>query len=125
MAGALGFTHLPRLYWPILMLTPLAYMGLTQITKVWLLVDINGLLPLNRSFSAASMQRKALVTPPRLDPICPVAGLANKHCDPSRRSNLLGVPAIYVLWKWWSEVRHVNAGANDRDRRAHHHGANS
>jgi copper/silver efflux system protein len=20
-------------------------------------------------------------------------------------------PAIYVLWKWWSEVRHVHAGA--------------
>jgi P-type Mg2+ transporter len=37
MASALGFTHLPRLYWPILMLTLLAYMGLTQVTKVWLL----------------------------------------------------------------------------------------
>jgi Mg2+-importing ATPase len=34
---ALGFTHLPLLYWPILMLTLLAYMGLTQITKMWLL----------------------------------------------------------------------------------------
>jgi Mg2+-importing ATPase len=37
VASALGFTHLPRLYWPILLLTLLAYMGLTQITKAWLL----------------------------------------------------------------------------------------
>jgi hypothetical protein len=37
LASALGFTHLPRLYWPILMLTLLSYIRLTQITKVWLL----------------------------------------------------------------------------------------
>jgi len=37
VAAALGFTHLPRLYWPILLLTLLAYLGLTQIIKVWLL----------------------------------------------------------------------------------------
>jgi Mg2+-importing ATPase len=37
MASALGFTHLPRMYWPILVLTLLGYMGLTQIIKVWLL----------------------------------------------------------------------------------------
>jgi Mg2+-importing ATPase len=37
IAPALGFTHLPMLYWPILMLTLLGYMGLTQIIKVWLL----------------------------------------------------------------------------------------
>jgi len=37
LASALGFTHLPRLYWPILMLTLLGYMGLTQIIKVLLL----------------------------------------------------------------------------------------
>ena len=37
VASALGFTHLPPLYWPILMLTLLAYMGLTQIIKVLLL----------------------------------------------------------------------------------------
>jgi Mg2+-importing ATPase len=37
LASALGFTHLPRLYWPILMLTLLGYVGLTQIIKVWLL----------------------------------------------------------------------------------------
>ena len=37
VASALGFTHLPLLYWPILMLTLLAYMGLTQIIKVLLL----------------------------------------------------------------------------------------
>jgi Mg2+-importing ATPase len=37
MASSLGFTHLPRLYWPILILTLLAYVGVTQMTKVWLL----------------------------------------------------------------------------------------
>ncbi len=37
LASALGFTHLPRMYWPILMLTLLGYMGLTQIIKAWLL----------------------------------------------------------------------------------------
>ena len=37
MASALGFTHLPPLYWPILMLTLLGYVALTQIIKVWLL----------------------------------------------------------------------------------------
>ena len=37
VASALGFTHLPGMYWPILVLTLLAYMGLTQIIKVWLL----------------------------------------------------------------------------------------
>jgi len=36
-ASALGFTRLPRMYWPILMLTLFAYLGLTQIIKVWLL----------------------------------------------------------------------------------------
>jgi Mg2+-importing ATPase len=34
---ALGLTHLPRLYWPILMLTLLSYMALTQLIKVWAL----------------------------------------------------------------------------------------
>jgi len=37
LATALGFTQLPRMYWPILMLTLLGYMSLTQIIKVWLL----------------------------------------------------------------------------------------
>jgi Mg2+-importing ATPase len=37
LSSALGLTHLPHLYWPILMLTLLAYMGLTQIIKVGLL----------------------------------------------------------------------------------------
>jgi len=37
MASALGFTHLPPLYWPFLMLTLLSYVCLTQIIKVWLL----------------------------------------------------------------------------------------
>jgi Mg2+-importing ATPase len=33
LAAALGFTRLPQLYWPLLMLTLLGYMGLTQIIK--------------------------------------------------------------------------------------------
>jgi Mg2+-importing ATPase len=37
MASSLGFTQLPRMYWPILMLTMFAYVVLTQIVKVWLL----------------------------------------------------------------------------------------
>jgi P-type Mg2+ transporter len=37
VASALGFTHLPPLYWPILLLTLIAYVALTQITKTWLL----------------------------------------------------------------------------------------
>ena len=37
LASALGFTQLPQMYWPILMLTLLGYMGLTQIVKLWLL----------------------------------------------------------------------------------------
>jgi P-type Mg2+ transporter len=37
LAPALGLTHLPRMYWPILLLTLLAYVGLTQVIKVWLL----------------------------------------------------------------------------------------
>ena len=37
MAASLGFTALPRLYWPLLAATVLTYMVLTQLTKVWLL----------------------------------------------------------------------------------------
>jgi P-type Mg2+ transporter len=37
VASSLGFTHLPGLYWPILLLTLFSYVGLTQIIKVWLL----------------------------------------------------------------------------------------
>jgi Mg2+-importing ATPase len=37
VASTLGFTKLPLMYWPILLLTLLAYMGLTQTIKVWLL----------------------------------------------------------------------------------------
>jgi Mg2+-importing ATPase len=37
LAFSLGLTHLPGMYWPILMLTLLGYMSLTQIIKVWLL----------------------------------------------------------------------------------------
>ncbi|MGA1983749.1 MAG: magnesium-translocating P-type ATPase [Acidobacteriaceae bacterium] len=37
LASSLGLVHLPGLYWPILLLTLLAYSGLTQLAKVWLL----------------------------------------------------------------------------------------
>ena len=37
IAPALGFVHLPPLYWPLLALTLLAYMVLTQFVKMWLL----------------------------------------------------------------------------------------
>ncbi len=37
IATALGFTHLPPLYWPILVLTALSYVVLTQGVKMWLL----------------------------------------------------------------------------------------
>ena len=33
----LGMAALPALYWPVLLLTLLAYTGLTQLVKVWLL----------------------------------------------------------------------------------------
>jgi Mg2+-importing ATPase len=37
LASSLGLAHLPRMYWPILMLTLLCYVSLTQMIKVWLL----------------------------------------------------------------------------------------
>jgi P-type Mg2+ transporter len=37
LAAALGFTHLPRLYWPIVFVTLLCYVVLTQIVKMWLM----------------------------------------------------------------------------------------
>ncbi len=37
LAATLGFVHLPRLYWPILCLTLLCYMVLTQLVKTWLM----------------------------------------------------------------------------------------
>jgi len=37
VASSLGFSKLPSLYWPILLLTLFAYVGLTQLIKVWLL----------------------------------------------------------------------------------------
>ena len=37
LGPSLGLTRLPAMYWPILMLTILAYMSLTQLIKVWLL----------------------------------------------------------------------------------------
>jgi P-type Mg2+ transporter len=35
--GAIGFTVLPRLYWPLLALTVACYLALTQVVKTWLL----------------------------------------------------------------------------------------
>jgi P-type Mg2+ transporter len=37
IASSLGLVHLPSMYWPILMVTLLSYMGLTQAIKFWLL----------------------------------------------------------------------------------------
>ncbi len=37
LAPALGLTELPPLYWPILLLTLVAYLSVTQLVKVWLL----------------------------------------------------------------------------------------
>jgi P-type Mg2+ transporter len=37
LAAALGFTPLPPLYWPLLFLTLLCYVVLTQIVKMWLI----------------------------------------------------------------------------------------
>src|SRR5204863_7481066 len=37
LAPALGFVALPALYWPILLVTMLCYVGLTQIIKTWLI----------------------------------------------------------------------------------------
>ncbi len=37
VASSLGFTKLPPMYWPFLLLTLLAYMSLTQGIKLWLL----------------------------------------------------------------------------------------
>ena len=37
LAPILGFVHLPALYWPILFLTLLCYVVLTQLVKMWLL----------------------------------------------------------------------------------------
>ncbi len=37
IASSLGLVHLPSMYWPILMVTLLGYMGLTQAIKFWLL----------------------------------------------------------------------------------------
>ena len=37
LASSLGLAHLPQMYWPILMVTLLSYVGLTQTIKIWLL----------------------------------------------------------------------------------------
>ena len=37
LAAALGFVPLPTLYWPLLLLTLLCYVGLTQFVKTWLI----------------------------------------------------------------------------------------
>src|ERR1022692_955414 len=38
LSSSLGLAQLPAMYWPILLLTLLSYMGLTQIIKGWLLL---------------------------------------------------------------------------------------
>ncbi len=37
LATSLGFVPLPSLYWPLLLLTLLCYVGLTQVIKTWLI----------------------------------------------------------------------------------------
>ena len=37
LGNYLGFTALPPLYWPLLALTLLCYVVLTQLVKMWLL----------------------------------------------------------------------------------------
>jgi Mg2+-importing ATPase len=37
LAAFLGFVPLPSFFWPLLLLTLLCYVALTQIVKVWLL----------------------------------------------------------------------------------------
>jgi len=37
VGASLGFSPLPALYWPLLLLTLLGYVGLTQLAKMWLL----------------------------------------------------------------------------------------
>jgi Mg2+-importing ATPase len=36
LAEALGFVPLPDLYWPLLALTLICYVALTQVIKTWL-----------------------------------------------------------------------------------------
>jgi len=58
---ALGFTHLPRgCYWPILMLTLLSYMGLTQIIKVWAAAKSTGSKPAFPATRAISLAPRVL-----------------------------------------------------------------
>jgi Mg2+-importing ATPase len=37
VASALGFVPLPALFWPLLLLTMVCYVGLTQLVKMWLI----------------------------------------------------------------------------------------
>jgi Mg2+-importing ATPase len=37
LANSLGFVPLPQLYWPLLLLTLICYVGLTQVIKAWLI----------------------------------------------------------------------------------------
>ena len=61
-----------------------------------------GLLPIMWSSGAGSDVMKRIAAPM-------VGGIVT-----SSILELLIYPAIYVLWKWWSEVRPAHAGANDR-----------
>ena len=54
VAAALGFTQLPLLYWPILFLTVLCYVVLTQVVKMWLIRKAVVSMPLPPTPQAAA-----------------------------------------------------------------------
>jgi Cu(I)/Ag(I) efflux system membrane protein CusA/SilA len=66
------------------------------------LAILMGLLPIMWSSGTGSDVMKRIAAPM-------VGGIVTSFI-----LSLLIYPAIYVLWKWWSEVRHVRAGAYDR-----------
>ncbi|HEY5163675.1 MAG TPA: efflux RND transporter permease subunit [Terriglobales bacterium] len=65
------------------------------------LAILMGLLPIMWSSGTGSDVMKRIAAPM-------VGGIVTSFI-----LSLLIYPAIYVLWKWWSEVRHVHAGENN------------
>jgi copper/silver efflux system protein len=65
------------------------------------LAILMGLLPIMWSAGTGSDVMKRIAAPM-------VGGIVTSFI-----LSLLIYPAIYVLWKWWSEVRHVRAGGAD------------
>jgi Cu(I)/Ag(I) efflux system membrane protein CusA/SilA len=63
------------------------------------LAILMGLLPIMWSSGTGSDVMKRIAAPM-------VGGIVTSFI-----LSLLIYPAVYVLWKWWSEVRHVHAGA--------------